>query len=203
MSVNFLPLPSIVAIKELVAETKHSCRSSSSNGPQCELVFLDDDEDQKKEDQFKFVNGKTKKTTTQKHKSGNHVDLAREQSRAEARARARERTKEKVRIKNQQYELKKFPNEYSCHGVSSSNLKHQSSFWEDEVLVEDPIEIQADEQIDSHADDYLETNLNLEDGSSEIDSISVSKSEMAVNDLEIESSLPDTSVDSEHLHNLP
>nr|AXM05000.1 cycloidea-like protein [Taraxacum mongolicum] len=129
-TLDWLFTKSKVAIKELVAETKPSCGSSSSNGPQCELVFLDDDEDQKKEDQFKFINGKTKKTTTQKHKSGNHVDLAREKSRAEARARARERTKEKVRIKNQQYELKKFPDEFSCHGVSSSNLKHQGSFWE-------------------------------------------------------------------------
>ncbi|KAL4579848.1 hypothetical protein LXL04_016016 [Taraxacum kok-saghyz] len=61
MYVNFLPLPSIVAIKELVAETKHSCRSSSSNGPQCELVFLDDDEDQKKEDQSSSLMGKRRK----------------------------------------------------------------------------------------------------------------------------------------------
>ncbi|XP_023739021.1 helicase SWR1 [Lactuca sativa] len=63
---------------------------------------------------------------------------------------------------------------------------------QDEVLMEDPNEIQPNDVI-------LEKSLNLEDGSSEIASLSVSKSEMAVNDYEIESSLADTSAESETL----
>ncbi|KAL7605344.1 hypothetical protein Lser_V15G20447 [Lactuca serriola] len=125
-TLDWLFTKSKVAIKELVKETKHSSSSTVSTG-QCELAFLDDDEGENKSE-FRFVNGKMKKIT-QKQKSGHRVDVAREQSRAEARARARERTKEKMRIKMQQYDLKKFPDEYSCHAVSSSNLTIQSSFW--------------------------------------------------------------------------
>ncbi|CAI9286972.1 unnamed protein product [Lactuca saligna] len=63
---------------------------------------------------------------------------------------------------------------------------------QDEILMEDPNEIQPNDVI-------LEKSLNLEDGSGEIASLSVSKSEMAVNDLEIASSLADTSAESETL----
>ena len=61
-----------------------------------------------------------------------------------------------------------------------------------EILMEDPNEIQPNDVI-------LEKSLNVQDGSSEIASIYESKSEMAMNDLEIESSLADTSVESETL----
>nr|AXM05005.1 cycloidea-like protein [Lapsanastrum apogonoides] len=123
-TLDWLFTKSKVAIRELVEETKHSS-SSTGTISQCESAFLDyDDEDEGKKKEF--VNGKLKKLT-QKNKpgNGNHVDVAREMSRAEARSRARERTKEKMRIKKQLqcHELKKF------HDGSCSNFQLQSSFW--------------------------------------------------------------------------
>ncbi|XP_076919336.1 uncharacterized protein LOC143580099 [Bidens hawaiensis] len=98
------------AIKDLVEEMKHT--SSSTLSDQCEEVFME------KSDTYLEKNGRKKKQvvpkgginggkrkkkmkiTTQKHKSGLHVNLAaRSQQRAEARLRARERTLEKLRIK--------------------------------------------------------------------------------------------------------
>ncbi|XP_024979071.1 uncharacterized protein LOC112516285 [Cynara cardunculus var. scolymus] len=82
----------------------------------------------------------------------------------------------------------------------------------EEVVIEEQNEIQFQphEQIqhaDADADDSVEKSLNLEDGSSEIASIPVTnseaipetKSEMVVNDLEIDSSLADSVADSETL----
>ncbi|KAI3500576.1 hypothetical protein L1887_36400 [Cichorium endivia] len=132
-TLDWLFTKSKVAIRELVEETKHSSSSTFSTD-HCESAFLDtinggSDEDKGQNNSaIRFADGKKKKTA-QKYKSGCHVELARDQIRADARARARERTKEKLRIKKLQDQLQKYPDEYSCHAVSSSNLELQSSFW--------------------------------------------------------------------------
>nr|AXM05092.1 cycloidea-like protein [Tagetes patula] len=123
------------AIKELIEETKHSSSSSVSTN-QCEMAFLetikggsDEDNEGHKKSALKFLDGERKKMT-QKCKSGFHAaHVAKDQSRAEARARARERTRQKLRVKELENALKKVPDDYSCHALSSSNTTLQSSSW--------------------------------------------------------------------------
>ncbi|KAL8248776.1 hypothetical protein R6Q59_005644 [Mikania micrantha] len=104
-TLDWLFTKSKTVIHDLIKEMKHT--SSSTLSDRCEEMFMEkvDFHDQKGKKKrpsvAKCVNGDKKQKTTQKLKSGFHVNLAdRNQLRAEARSRARERTIEKLRIKN-------------------------------------------------------------------------------------------------------
>ncbi|XP_076883327.1 uncharacterized protein LOC143532067 [Bidens hawaiensis] len=113
-TLDWLFTRSKAAIKDLVEEMKHT--SSSTLSDQCEEVFMEKSDNNnnlekngRKKKQVVVAKGgkRKKKITSQKHKSGVHVNLeARSQLRAEARLRARERTLEKLRFKKLENDAK-------------------------------------------------------------------------------------------------
>nr|AXM04962.1 cycloidea-like protein [Gamocarpha caespitosa] len=126
-TLDWLLTKSRTAIEDLLEEMKHS--SSSTVTDRCEDVFMENIKDHGDVDKLKKKKSVVKsKKMTQNCKSGFHMNLAREQSRAEARARARERTKEKLRIKKLDDESKGVFDKYHYYHISPSNLVFQSSF---------------------------------------------------------------------------
>lgn len=143
-TLDWLFTKSKTAIKDLVQEMKHTSSSTLSN--QCEEVFMEkgdyvDKKGKKKKPVAKCVNGgkKKKKATTQKQKSGFHVNVAaRCQLRAEARARARERTTEKLRIKKLENDVKNMLDGHNycylqsaaCGNQIQSQSNNEVKIWE-------------------------------------------------------------------------
>ncbi|XP_071710438.1 uncharacterized protein [Rutidosis leptorrhynchoides] len=102
-TLDWLLTNSLIAIKELVEETKNC--SSSTVTDESKIKFLETIENKGKKKKLavraKCVDGKNKKKMVKKCKGRvfQENNVTRDRSRAEARARARERTKEKGRVK--------------------------------------------------------------------------------------------------------